>query len=165
MSVNGVLSNFAGLSTGVPQGSILGPLLFIMYSAEIVKSLVNSNTHAYVDDTQLLCHCQTSDLDRMEKQINTDLNERLKSSLPHNLKRNAQNCTLWCWGRKIILAWSIVGVPLPRVPEATNLDITVDDRLILLKIVLSFYFTSLHFTFIRWFSETLFKCNHDNSEI
>lgn len=39
--------------SGVPQGSVLSPLLFIMYTAQILTSLAHSKIQAYADDTQL----------------------------------------------------------------------------------------------------------------
>ena len=48
-------SNLAPLNTGVPQGSVLGPLLFTLYTTPISYLLQDSSMsfHLYADDTQL----------------------------------------------------------------------------------------------------------------
>ena len=48
------------LECSVPQGSVLGPLLFILYTAELVDIAArwNISLHSYADDTQALLHCK-----------------------------------------------------------------------------------------------------------
>ena len=47
------LSNWGMVSTGVPQGSILGPLLFILFVNDLSLSVTHSQVNMYADDTEL----------------------------------------------------------------------------------------------------------------
>ena len=53
---NGKLSDIQIVTSGVPQGSVLGPILFLLYSADVLK-IINSfgfHGHAYADDVQII---------------------------------------------------------------------------------------------------------------
>ena len=55
ISVNGTLSDRFALQYGVPQGSCLGPVLFLIYASKLFE-IVNAhlpNVHCYADDSQL----------------------------------------------------------------------------------------------------------------
>ena len=69
--VNGVASDSCLISTGVPQGSILGPLLFIIFINDLPMTSTFFSTRLYADDTSLTA--SGSDLDSLLCEINNHL--------------------------------------------------------------------------------------------
>ena len=51
--INGITSNFENITCGVPQGSCLGPLLFLLYINDLPCVLKCSKVTMYADDTSL----------------------------------------------------------------------------------------------------------------
>ena len=74
-------SKLEGIKYGVPQGSCLGPLLFLLYITDLHLDLKNSKVTMYADDTSI---CFSSGLfDDINRAINEDL-EDLKIWLKSN---------------------------------------------------------------------------------
>ena len=69
--INGYESDIQILNHGVPQGSVLGPLLFLLYINDLHISIQNSNVYHFADDTNLL-RISTS-YNKLQKELNSDL--------------------------------------------------------------------------------------------
>ena len=51
--INGQLSDPLTVINGIPQGSALGPLLFLIYINDVPKCLEHTITNMFADDTQI----------------------------------------------------------------------------------------------------------------
>ena len=69
--LNGKKSNYKEVLFGVPQGSVLGPLLFLIYINDLPKALIFSDVTLFADDTCLLY--SNSSLKQIEKRLNIEL--------------------------------------------------------------------------------------------
>ena len=73
---NGQLSDIKTLRTGVPQGSTLGPLLFLLYINDLPNILSKSLNLMFADDT-VLCHCHSS-FEMLLRELQTDIDSVFK---------------------------------------------------------------------------------------
>ena len=76
VSVDGISSDFQKITCGVPQGSLLGPLLYLCYSNDMVRS-VRNKLLLYADDSVIL----VSDKD--------------PSVVSHELSKDLESCNNW----------------------------------------------------------------------
>ena len=85
VSNNGLESSLASALYGVPQGSVLGPLLFLIYINDLNQAIKSCKVHHFADDTNLL-HFNKS-VATLNKFVNLDM----------------KNLTVWLNANKISL--------------------------------------------------------------
>ena len=91
-TIEGEFSHFVNIDAGVPQGSRLGPLLFIIYLNDLIHDL-ESLPLIYTDDTTLI----NSEVDthKTASQLNRDLNRFSTWAKKWKVKFNAgKSCDL-----------------------------------------------------------------------
>ena len=93
---DGTDSEMRSIHTGVPQGSILGPLLFLIYMNDIAEASDNFHSILYADDTSLTEPISTFDIITPRGQID-------KYNLATNINKELENIYNWLCVNKLSL--------------------------------------------------------------
>ena len=109
--LNGACSSSKPIYFGVPQGSILGPLLFIIYINDVTHSSKILNFILFADDTNLF-HCDDS-ITNLILVLNRELQHISDWFKANKLSLNASKSNFIVFGNK-------------RVPNNIALDINID---------------------------------------
>ena len=86
VSINGAISSSITVLHGVPQGSVLGPLLFLIYINDLHCAINHSSVYHFADDTNLLNI--SNSIKRTQKQVNLDLKSLYKWLLANKISLN-----------------------------------------------------------------------------
>ena len=95
--VDGIHSSPARVASGVPQGTVLGPLLFIIYINDITKAITHSKIKIFADDSKLL-----KDISGLDDhiQLQSDLNAVIQWAKDNNMQLNMEKFELIHFGKK-----------------------------------------------------------------
>ena len=85
--MNGSLSDSEFRTCGIPQGTILGPLLFILYINNLPNCLSNAFARMYADDTHLTFAC--NNIETINDVMNHDLSNVNKWLVANKLTLNS----------------------------------------------------------------------------
>lgn len=136
VKIENIVSDPLDVKNGVPQGSILGPLLFTIYTLRFYLVLKNCLYHLYADDTQLYFSFIASEYKIAEKKINEDLERILEISTNHCLKLNASKSSIMLIGNRNLTSnlsndfnIKIAGEKIPTVQKCKSLGIIIDTEL------------------------------------
>ena len=107
VKINSFFSDWKEIKIGVPQGSVLGPLLFNVFINDIFWFANRTKICNYADDTTIFaCH---PDLDNIIKQLEEDSTVIVKWFSDNFLKLNDDKCHLMIFGGKSTEATVTIG--------------------------------------------------------
>ena len=131
--VKGHISKSKPVLSGVPQGSVLGPVLFLIYVNSIASQLKCSHK-IFADDLKIYScveHESPQDLGTLTSQaVQNDINVLQKTSLSWGLHINIQKCAVLHFSRSpanlTMPTYTLNGNLIPIANKATDLGVTVD---------------------------------------
>ena len=95
--VNNNFSSWEKIIAGVPQGSILGPLLFNIFINDLFVFVSSSNLSNYADDNTL--YASGFNLEDVKKCLSTDFDAVVNWFCENHMALNAGKCHFMCLGK------------------------------------------------------------------
>ena len=124
--VNGTGSSWARVRSGVPQGSVLGPLLFIIFINDMPET-TSSTIKLFADDAKVYHKIHTHEDCH---QIQSDLSNLLTWSNKWLMRFHPQKCTVLRLGRDpLLFDYSLDGTSLKVKASEKDLGVTIDNKL------------------------------------
>ena len=124
--INGISSDFMKITSGVPQGSVLGPLLFLIYVNDLDDNIF-SNIVKFADDTKIsglansVVNCNT---------LQDSLNRIITWCETWGMDLNIDKCTYLSIGSKNInFTYNMKGKPLNKTNEQKDLGVKISSNL------------------------------------
>ena len=127
--VDGKSSNTAKVTSGVPQGSVLGPLLFLVFINDLPKCAKHSTPRLFADDCALYRRVST---DRDAALLQDDLESLQKWERTWMMQFHPSKCQVIRITKKrhpIIFPYQVHGTTLEVVSSAKYLGLHVDSHL------------------------------------
>ena len=124
--INGISSNMESVTSGIPQGSVLGPTLFVIFINDLPET-VKAYVKIFADDTKIFNAINSSDDNViLQEDIDNLVNWSKKWQLPFNMEKSK----LVQYGRNIMQhTYYIEGNEIENVQSEKDLGVTFDSSL------------------------------------
>ena len=132
VSLNGEVSGLRSIDRGVPQGSILGPLLFLIFINDFPNITDFFKFTLFADDSTLTCSFKNTPADQIKLKINSELSKINNWLFQNRIKINAQksNFISFSYRKPLQLNSLIIGTDTINEVQTTKfLGIILDQNL------------------------------------
>ena len=133
--IGSTLSEYLPITIGIPQGSIIGPLLFLIFINDLPDVLSHSRAHLYADDTSVVASDKC--IQNLALKLNTDMSNLYRWLCANRLILNVPKCNSIIFGTsqrlnkidKTNYSIEINGQPIAQVSETKLLGVILDSTL------------------------------------
>ena len=132
VSLSGASSSLISIKAGVPQGSVMGPLLFLVYINDI-SDVIQSDHFLFADDTSVFQRVHNGDIRTSTRYINDDMYRIQLWTKRWLVTINSKKSEVMLFSKKrspsVLLPVIIDGNTLPVVESHKHLGMTLSSRL------------------------------------
>ena len=129
VALEGVESNKVPVTSGVPQGTVLGPILFLIYINDFPEYIKHSKLRLFADDSIIYNNIKNT---KDAQNLQLDLDAACKWESDWLMKFHPDKCNVLSVTQKrkpIQYNYTLRGHPLLKVKNAKYLGITIQDNL------------------------------------
>ena len=123
--LNGEESDWTNVTSGIPQGSVLGPILFLIYINDL-PDVVNNIVKLFADDTKIYAKVNTKE---QEENLQSDIDNLMEWSNNWQLKFNKSKCKHLHIGRNNNAIYKIGEEIIETTTEERDLGVVIDSQL------------------------------------
>ena len=126
---HGILSNSKTLSNGIPQGSVLGPILFLLFINDIAQSLKTCTCNMFADD--VVIYTSHKNIDELTILLQNDVHSIHRWYTQNNLKVNAEKTKIMLLSTRKAYNLNIYmdGTKMEQVHNFKYLGVEIDEHL------------------------------------
>ena len=121
------ISNEYFSNCGVPQGTVLGPILFLIYINNIINSSKLLKLTMFADDTTLFL--EDNNIVRLQENVNNELLKINNWLISNRLSINLKKTYYMIFNSSNVLDLNIAGININCVKNTTFLGVIIDQRL------------------------------------
>ena len=111
--INGTKSEWSNVTSGVPQGSVLGPILFLVFVADITE-VVESDMILFADDTKLYRKIESEEDSHI---LQRDIDNLYLWSKDWLMEFNKDKCKTIHYGHMAIIAYATILMKLFSIAQ------------------------------------------------
>ena len=130
--VKDTTSDTREVKSGVPQGSVLGPILFLLYINHIASNLTCSYK-IFADDLKIFMKLENDGPQVSAEYLQRDIDTLHSTAGSWGLTMNLQKCAVLHYRRRfhvqVPIIYSLNGSTIPCVASYTDLGVIVDDQM------------------------------------
>ena len=126
--IDGYASHHSKVKSGVPQGTVLGPLMFLLYINDINQN-ISSSLRMFADDCVLY---RTITNEHEKQELQNDINKVTNCANTWQMKLNVNKCVVLCCTRSLSSPSSVYSLnnhPLANVSEHSYLGVVLNNKM------------------------------------